>query len=69
MTMNLESERPSRLAVLLALQLREARTDVVRRWLDRIVARVAVDPQQVFPTDELLDHVPLLVDGIADYVA
>jgi signal transduction histidine kinase len=66
--MNLESERPSRLAALLAVQLREARTDVVRRWLDRIVARVTVDAQQVFPSDELLDHVPLLVDGIADYL-
>jgi signal transduction histidine kinase len=66
--MNIESERPSRLAALLAMQLREARTDVVRRWLDRIVARVTVDAQQVFPSDELLDHVPLLVDGIADYL-
>ena len=39
-----------------------------RRWLDRIAARVELAPEQVFPTDELLDHVPLLVDGIADYL-
>jgi signal transduction histidine kinase len=61
-------ETPSRLASLLAAELRAARTDVVRRWLDRIVARVTIDQNQVFPTDELLDHVPLLVDGIAAYV-
>jgi signal transduction histidine kinase len=59
---------PSRLASFLAAELRAARTDVVRRWLDRIVARVTLDQNHVFPTDELLDHVPLLVDGIATYV-
>ena len=56
------------LAHLLAAELRRAHTDVVRRWLDRIVARVRLDQNAVFPTDELLDHVPLLVDGIADYI-
>jgi signal transduction histidine kinase len=56
------------LAHLLAVELRRSRTDVVRRWLDRIVARVRLDQNAVFPTDELLDHVPLLVDGIADYI-
>ncbi|NUO40210.1 MAG: sensor histidine kinase [Gemmatimonadaceae bacterium] len=59
---------PTRLATLLAAELRAARTDIVRRWLDRIVARVTVDQNLLFPTDELLDHVPLLVDGIAAYV-
>ncbi|MCY7380411.1 MAG: sensor histidine kinase [Gemmatimonadaceae bacterium] len=61
-------EAPSRLATLLASELRAARTDVVSRWLDRIVARVTIDQNHVFPTDELLNHVPLLVDGIAHYV-
>src|SRR6266487_2581090 len=56
------------LATLLAAELRAARTDVVRRWLDRIVARVRLEQNQVFPSEELLDHVPLLVDGIADYI-
>jgi signal transduction histidine kinase len=55
-----------RLASFLAAELRAARTDVVRRWLDRITARVRIDANDVFPSDELLDHVPLLVDGIAD---
>lgn len=55
-----------RLAAALAAHLREAREDLVRRWLDRIVARVSVDPKKVFPTAELLNHVPLLIDGIAD---
>lgn len=61
-------DAPSRLATLLATELRSARTEVVSRWLDRIVARVTIDQNHVFPTDELLNHVPLLVDGIAHYV-
>ncbi len=56
------------LAASLARRLRESRDTLVRRWLDRIVARVAVAPDRIFPTDELLNHVPLLVDGIADYL-
>jgi signal transduction histidine kinase len=40
----------------------------VHRWLDRIAARVALMPNRVFPTEELLNHVPLLIDGIAAYV-
>jgi signal transduction histidine kinase len=56
------------LAARLAARLRAARTDVVRRWLDRIIARVTIDPGNVFPTDELLNHVPILVDGIAEYL-
>ena len=59
---------PIPLATHLANVLRAARTDVVRRWLDRIVARVTVNPTRVFPTESLLDHVPLLVDGIADFL-
>jgi signal transduction histidine kinase len=56
------------LATRLAERLRDARTDVVSRWLDRIIARVTIEPERVFPTDQLLNHVPILVDGIADYL-
>jgi signal transduction histidine kinase len=57
------------LALELADTLRASRTDIVRRWLDRIVARVTVAENRVFPTDTLLNHVPLLVDGIAEYLS
>ena len=56
------------LATTLARRLRAARDDLTARWLDRIVARVALEPNRVFPTDDLLDHVPLLIGGIADYL-
>jgi signal transduction histidine kinase len=57
-----------KLAGALAERMREAQRDLTQRWLDRIVARVTVVPEQVFPTDDLLDHVPLLVAGIAGYL-
>jgi signal transduction histidine kinase len=56
------------LAGVLAQRLRHARLELTAHWLERIVARVATDPNNVFPTTELLDHVPLLIDGIADYL-
>ena len=40
----------------------------MRRWLDRIMARVTLAPEDIFPTEELLDHVPLLIDGIAGFI-
>ncbi len=52
----------------IAARQRDGREAIVRRWHDRIVARVTVAPERVFPTDELLNHVPLLVDGIATLV-
>ena len=56
------------LAETLARRMREESVDLTQRWLDRIVARVQVDPNRVFPTDDLLDHVPLLILGIADFI-
>lgn len=55
-------------AATLAQRLRSSRDDLTHRWLDRISARVRLHPNRVFPTDELLDHVPLLIDGVADYL-
>ncbi|HEV7992165.1 MAG TPA: sensor histidine kinase [Gemmatimonadaceae bacterium] len=62
------AQQTDALASLLSSRLREVREDLVRRWLERIVARVSLSPARVFPTEELLNHVPLLIDGIADYL-
>ncbi|MBW3631071.1 MAG: sensor histidine kinase, partial [Gemmatimonadetes bacterium] len=56
------------LASILAHRLRADREELVTRWLDRIAQRVAISRHQIFPTDDLLDHVPLLIDGIASYL-
>ena len=56
------------LAKALADRMRDSSDELTRRWLDRISARVSLDPNRIFPTDALLDHVPLLILGIADYI-
>jgi signal transduction histidine kinase len=57
------------LADLLSTRLIAARDELTGRWLERIANRVALDPTKIFPTADLLDHVPILIDGIAAYVA
>jgi len=64
----LRVENDCPLAAVLSEKLRYARHDLTIKWLERIADRVSLDPNRVFPTNELLDHVPLLIDGVADYV-
>ena len=52
----------------IAGRLLDHRDELVRRWLDRIAARVSVQPNRVFPSEDLLDHVPLMIEGIAHYI-
>lgn len=62
---------PSDLCVLagvLAAQMREHKDELTQRWLDRISVRVTMDPNEIFPTEAILDHVPMLIEGIADYI-
>ncbi|MDB4906066.1 MAG: ATP-binding region ATPase domain protein [Gemmatimonadetes bacterium] len=66
--MNTSSSDRNALPERLADRMRAARSEIVGRWLERIIARVSIEPQRVFPTDELLNHVPILVDGIADFL-
>ena len=56
------------LARMLGADLHAGRNEIVRRWLERIAARVSLSPNAVFPTEELLNHMPLLIDGIAEYL-
>jgi len=66
MPSRIENDCP--LARVLAERLRVAKKELTSQWLDRIAHRVSLDRNRVFPTDELLDHVPLLIDGVADYI-
>ncbi|MDQ6717464.1 MAG: sensor histidine kinase [Gemmatimonadota bacterium] len=56
------------LAGVLAQRMRDHKDELTQRWLERISARVTMDPNQIFPTEAILDHVPLLIAGIADYI-
>jgi signal transduction histidine kinase len=39
------------------------------RWLERLKEALTVAANDVFPTDQLLDHIPLLVGEIASYLS
>lgn len=69
MSQSMTTEQDCPLSLELARRLREARTELTARWLARISDRVNLAPGRIFPTDDLLDHMPLLVDGIADSIA
>jgi signal transduction histidine kinase len=59
---------PCRLGVAVSERLRSSREALTRHWLDRILARVTLHPNRVFPSEDLLNHVPLLIDSVADYL-
>lgn len=61
-------DSPYVLAAELASLLRASKDDIVSRWLERISARVTLDANKIFPSDDLLNHVPLLIEGIADFL-
>lgn len=56
------------LAAALASALREGSTLLARRWLDRIAERANIEPERVFPTAQMLDDIPHVIEGIADYI-
>ncbi len=57
------------LARVLAERLRASRNELTARWLSRIADRVNIAPRRLFPSEDLLDHMPLLIEGIADSIA
>jgi signal transduction histidine kinase len=52
----------------MAQRLHEARATIAARWLARLDELLSVDRDRIFPTDELLDHIPQLIGEIAAYV-
>lgn len=63
-----ELEAAQELTGPLARSLREARASVTYRWLERIEERVDVGEDEVFPSEDILDHVPLLIEAVADFI-
>jgi signal transduction histidine kinase len=59
---------PVELAAALADRMRAAKQELVTQWLNRISERVAISTHRVFPTHSLINHVPLLIEGIAGYL-
>ena len=52
----------------IARLLAEHRFAVAERWLLRLNEILNVAPNEVFPSDRLLDHIPALIGDIATYL-
>jgi signal transduction histidine kinase len=53
---------------VIAQRIKDAHRVIAQRWLDRLQALLPVDRNEIFPTDQLLDHIPALIQEIAEYV-
>ena len=52
----------------MAGRLRAESQALALQWLGRLKDVVLVEPQHIFPTTDLLDHIPQLIQQIAEYV-
>jgi signal transduction histidine kinase len=52
----------------MAERLRAQRMQLVEQWLDRIARIVALGRREVFPGQDLVDHMPRLIEGVAAYL-
>ncbi|MGE4055197.1 MAG: sensor histidine kinase [Vicinamibacterales bacterium] len=52
----------------IAQQIRAAHREIAERWLHRLEAILSVETSEIFPSAEILDHIPALIHEIADHV-
>jgi signal transduction histidine kinase len=55
-------------AGIVSLRLAAERLTLARQWLDRLNALLSVGPNEIFPSEQLLDHIPTLIGDIAAYL-
>lgn len=55
-------------AAIVAQRIAAERLTLAGEWLGRLKELLTVEPNDVFPSDQLLDHVPLLIADIAAYL-
>jgi signal transduction histidine kinase len=55
-------------AELIAERMAGASQQIAKRWLDRLAELLPVDTGAIFPSTQLLDHIPLLIEQIAAYL-
>ena len=55
-------------AEILSQRLSMERVELATRWLERLKELLTVEPNEVFPSDRLLDHIPTLIAEIAAYL-
>jgi signal transduction histidine kinase len=53
---------------LIAERIRAEHVAISARWLERLKGMLSVETNEVFPTDQLLDHIPTLIQDLASYL-
>ena len=56
-------------ASVIAARIASERLTLAARWLERLREMLTVAANDVFPSDQLLDHIPSLVQEISGYLA
>jgi signal transduction histidine kinase len=55
-------------ADLIAERIGAENVSISCRWLERLRGLLTVEANEVFPTEQLLDHIPRLIQEVADYI-
>ena len=55
-------------AEALSARLCAARTEIARRWLEELNALLVVQKREIFPGDQMLDHIPQIIVEIGGYM-
>jgi signal transduction histidine kinase len=63
------SESPSTFSVFLGSRLEKRRVEVTREWVQILADQLPVDGEDIFPSEDLLNHIPDILERIAAYVA
>ena len=58
-----------RFDTVMASRIHIASPGLARRWLERLSDVLSVERDDIFPTTDLLDHIPQLIQQIAGYVS
>ena len=53
---------------VIAERMRVEHRVLARRWFDRLIDLLPVEARDVFPTENLLDHIPALILEISAYL-
>lgn len=52
----------------IAERIRAEHVPISVRWLERLRGLLTVEANEVFPTEQLLDHIPVLIQDVGDYI-
>jgi signal transduction histidine kinase len=52
----------------LGRHLDRERNAITRRWVDRLEEQLGVSPERVLPSEDLLNHIPIVLSRVAEFV-